>query len=321
MPAAPDFWTKRNGLTYALWPLSLLYRLVFFVHQFLRKARAWRAPVSVISVGNMVAGGAGKTPIVAHLAKTLAERGHMVAILSRGYGGKVSRPHRVMATDGAAFVGDEPRMLFEDLADFSVHIWVGGDRKAQAKRAVTAGATVLILDDGLQTTQVQRDVDMIVTDGTQGFGNGFLMPAGPLRCPLSALERADVVVCYGERVEGLPPSALSLSLIARTDDVLALRNKRLLAFCGLGRPDKFFLALRRAGGHVVACDAFSDHHVYTQEELDGLRARAKGLSAILVTTHKDAVKLPNGFATVIHADLAGDVAQLEERVLEKIRTV
>ncbi len=274
-----------------------------FCHRRLRLFRRYWSGVPVISVGNIVVGGSGKTPFVASLAKHFAEQGKMVAILCRGYCGQQRLPLRVTPNMPAERVGDEPLMLVQALAGHTVQVWIGRDRVAAAKRAEAAGADIIILDDGFQYDLLARDVDIVMIQAGYGFGNGLCLPAGPLREPVAALKRADFGVVMNESAPlaywGLPAYRLFTKPMAT--DVKALTGKKLLAFAGIARPQVFFEMLKHAGLNVVQEVAFTDHHHYTKQDMAALKA--SGLS--LVTTSKDAVKLPAGFAHVVRIDVVG----------------
>ena len=299
---APDFWqTNKGGLTsLALAPLGWLYGAAGAT--IWAMARPWKAPVPVICIGNLVAGGAGKTPVALDLAQRLLQRGKAVHFLSRGYGGSETGPLRVdPALHTSDKVGDEPLLLVR-LAP----TWVAADRVAGCRAAANAGAEMIIMDDGFQNPAVVKDLSVIVVDGGYGFGNGRVMPAGPLREPLATgLKRANaVVVIGGDGKVNLPhnhPPVIKARLVA-TEDSQELKGQAVVAFAGIGRPGKFFETLRATGCDIRAAHAFADHHPYSAADLDRLRHQAENESARLVTTEKDAVRLSGkdreGIATV-----------------------
>jgi tetraacyldisaccharide 4'-kinase len=257
-----------------------------------RTARPWRAPIPVICVGNLVAGGAGKTPVAASLARMLAERGAAPHILGRGYGGSLAGPVRVdPARHVAAEVGDEPLLLAR-----TAPVWVARDRVAGARAAAASGAGVLILDDGFQNPALAKDLSLVVVDGGYGFGNGRVMPAGPLREAVeTGLARADALVLIGPDASGAPSPARSIQILeASLEPVEGSRfaGARVVAFAGIGRPEKFFATLERAGAVVAHRRAFPDHYSYEEAELAALKDAASRAGARLVTTEKDAVRLP-----------------------------
>ncbi len=294
---APDFWAPqaRPGERFvacALSPLSAAFSIAGCARQCL--TRSWRAAVPVICVGNLNAGGAGKTPCVLSIVERLATRSIDAHVLIRGYGGSATGPINVDPTrhDSRA-VGDEALVL-----GAAAPTWVGGDRRAAARAAIAAGAQVLVMDDGFQNPSLVKDLSLVVIDGGYGFGNGRVMPAGPLREPVArGLARAQAVVLVGDD---------RTNVTARLDDRLPLLRARLapapggpelegravVAFAGIGRPDKFFETLDDGGARVVARHAFADHHPYKKYELTRLVAQADAAGARAVTTEKDAVRLP-----------------------------
>lgn len=282
----PEFW-QRGGLAAAL--LAPLGRLTAGLTARRVARPGWRAPVPVICCGNATAGGAGKTTLALDLAVRLAPR--RVAFLTRGHGGRERGPHRVGAGDTAARVGDEA-LLLAGVAP----TWVAADRAAGARAAVAEGAQVLVMDDGLQNPTLAKDLSLLVVDGASGFGNGRLIPAGPLREPVAAAAaRCRAAVLIGEDRAGaralLPPDlpVLRARLVQR--EVEPLVGCRAFAFAGIGLPDKFFAGLRAAGVDLAGTWAFPDHHPYTAAEIAEVHARAQALGAVPVTTPKDAARL------------------------------
>jgi tetraacyldisaccharide 4'-kinase len=244
----------------------------------------------VICCGNATAGGAGKTTVALDLGARLAGRG--VAFLTRGHGGRVRGVHAVdPARDDAGLVGDEALLLAECAPTF-----VAADRAAGARAAVAAGARVLVMDDGLQNPGLHKDLSLLVIDGATGFGNGRVIPAGPLREPVAAAASrcaASVLIGDGGAVRALLPAGLPV-LAARLEQVgtAALSGLRVFAFAGIGFPEKFFAGLRGAGIEVVGTRSFPDHHRYGAAELRRVLEAASAAGAVAVTTPKDAVRLP-----------------------------
>lgn len=300
----PEFWFAAPGLFSALLtPVSWLWRLGTAWRNW--RARPRRAPVPVVCIGNLTVGGAGKTPMAAAWLMRLQEAGHEVHLVSRGYGGSVSGPHRVdPVRDNAAEVGDEPLLLAQ-----MAPVWAARDRAAGAEAAAAAGATLVLLDDGFQNPGLNKDAAILMVDASQGFGNRQIVPAGPLREPVaSGLARADLVVLVGD-----PPAQqmarsrwpeLAGAVSARLAPVetgLDLTGQPVVAFAGIGRPEKFYETLGGMGARLLACHSFPDHHVYTLQVLDRMRREAASQGAMLVTTEKDAVKLPAPFRREVMA--------------------
>ncbi|MBI1206925.1 MAG: tetraacyldisaccharide 4'-kinase [Azospirillum sp.] len=302
---APDFWYRPPSLAAAaLGPAAWLFGLAGAWRR--AGTTPWRAAIPVVCIGNLVAGGQGKTPVALAVAEAVARHragsGRPVHFLSRGYGGREAGPLRVDAQrHDAAAVGDEPLLLAA-----RAPTWVSADRVAGARAAAAAGAGLVIMDDGFQNPGLAKALSLIVVDGATGFGNGRLIPAGPLREPVAAgLARADAVVVLGADRTGVEaglPVALPV-LHARLEpepaSAAALNGRRVLAFAGIGRPAKFFESCAELGAEVVGTAAFPDHHPYRLDQIMALAERARGQAAVLVTTAKDALRLPEAVRTMV----------------------
>ncbi len=287
MPQAPEFWNRTGLLSDVLLPFAWGHAGLSAARRALSHGK--RVSVPVLCVGNLVAGGAGKTPVVLSLAQLLTAAGHRPHLLSRGYGGSLAGPLQVdPARHSAAEVGDEPLLLAG-----AAPTWIGRDRVASAAAAIAHGADALLLDDGFQNPSLRQDLALIVVDGEYGFGNGRVIPAGPLREPVpTGLARAQAVVVIGRAKSNLPlggAKRLNAQLVA--PDAEALRGKRLIAFAGIGRPQKFFVTLAELGAMLVMERSFPDHHPYQEAELDRLADDAAREDATLITTEKDWVRL------------------------------
>lgn len=314
-----------SDLAVFLWPLLPLSWLFGVLTALRRTAyrRGWlamdRLPVPVVVVGNLIVGGAGKTPMTLHLVEALRARGRFPGIVSRGYGGSGEVREVVPDSDGRE-VGDEPLLLRQRTG---VPVFVGR-RRGEAGRALLARhpeVDVLVCDDGLQHYALARDCEVVVVDG-RGFGNRRLMPAGPLREPVCRLDSVDAVVVHGAPSPGIEGAFLmqlrpdvfrALRDPTRTCLAAALAGKHLHAVAGIGHPERFFASLRALGLSFVA-HPFPDHHPYRSGDL------AFGDHAVVLMTEKDAVKCRpfyRGEAWVLPVSAVVG-PDLTARVLEKI---
>jgi tetraacyldisaccharide 4'-kinase len=300
-------WTQKSFWQILLLPVSWLFRCVTGLRRFAYR-RSWlkseRLPVSVIVVGNITVGGSGKTPLVIWLVEYLRAAGYVPGVISRGYGGTERGPFEVGALSDAEQVGDEP-VLIASRAD--VPLFIGRDRVAAGRALLAAhpNCDVIVSDDGLQHYRLQRAIEVAVVDGETRFGNARVLPAGPLREPLSRLRGVDFVVVNETNSDRattpvqlaspstLPGEAISMRFSgqvfynAKDPEWHALpsdiRGQTLHAVAGIGRPQRFFDQLRRLGLSVVE-HPFPDHHLYREADF------AFGNDAIVLMTEKDAVK-------------------------------
>jgi tetraacyldisaccharide 4'-kinase len=289
----PAFWWRDAGLAASLLaPLGTAYGEI--------AARRMAKPgthagLPVICVGNFTLGGAGKTPTAMMLVKLLREAGETPFCLTRGYGGKVTRPRLVNAeTDAASEVGDEALMLARVAPTV-----VGRNRVVGAALAKSRGASVVVMDDGLQNASLAKTLTIAVIDGRRGIGNACVFPAGPLRAPLAAqLKRCDALLVIGEdlRAHDVVAQAGTLPVLRGqlTPDpaaVTALRGRKVLAFAGIGDPEKFFATVQQAGIDIAARRSFADHYRYSAEDAAELVMAAEHDGLTLLTTEKDRARM------------------------------
>ena len=324
----PAFWWRSAGPAAGLLtPAAVCYGAVAARRM---KRQGERAAVPVLCVGNFTHGGAGKTPTAMWLAKMLQQAGEKPFCLSRGYGGSLAGPQRVDAkTDAAALVGDEALLLARVAPTI-----VARDRVAGARAAQTAGASVIVMDDGLQNASLAKDFTLAVIDGRRGIGNACVFPAGPLRAPLAAqLACTDALLAIGEgevaraiAAAGLP--VFHARLQADPAAVAALKARQVLAFAGIGDPDKFFATAAEAGIAVAKRQAFPDHHRFSAEEAAELIMRAEHDGLALLTTEKDRARMAGELLLAALAQkshvlpvtlVVQEADALRKLVLEKLR--
>ena len=309
---APKFWYRsRSWQAFMLSPLGMVYAWATARRQ--KNASPTRVDIPVICIGNLNVGGTGKTPTTIAIAQMLTSRGIAVHIVSRGYGGSIKAVTQVdPRVHTADETGDEPLLM----AAFAP-TWVANERVAGARAAQNAGADVILLDDGFQDPSLIKDLSIIVVDATRGFGNGRCLPAGPLREPVHVgLKRANAVISIGEpeaQSQFRERSADQLGRIAHITASLKpiemgmpWAEGRYLAFAGIGDPEKFFATLRGLGAPLVRTVALDDHQKLARPMIQRLMKEAQSMNAQLVTTEKDAARLP--------ADLRSGILSLPVRL-------
>ena len=285
----PRFWKSRNLISTTLLPLGWIYSGLTAAR--LKFKKSGKVNIPVICLGNITAGGSGKTPTAVTLAKLLQKKGYHPYFVSRGYGGKLSGI--ILTKDSsytAAEVGDEP-LILSRIAPVSIN----PDRYQAALKAQEQGADIIIMDDGFQNPSLKKDISILIIDGGFGFGNQRPLPAGPLRENLqSGLKRANAALIIGEDKNNCAQEMKNLPLFTGKIKEIEPQTKptQVIAFAGIGRPEKFYQSLENCGMNIISRHDFPDHHFYTEKELQSLSNEAQEKKAALYTTAKDIVKIP-----------------------------
>ncbi|MEW9900360.1 tetraacyldisaccharide 4'-kinase [Chitinivorax sp. PXF-14] len=330
MSAIERLWYRTSALTLPLLPLTLLFGAVASIRRGLFQAgwkQSVKLPVPVVVVGNITVGGAGKTPLTIALVAGLRQLGYRPGIISRGYGGQIRGIAAVTPASAPADVGDEPVLMAQRTG---CPVFVGRDRAA-AGRALLAehpSCNILVCDDGLQHYRLQRDIELCVVDTARAFGNGLLLPAGPLREPYRRLRRVSAVVLNGQAEVATPASTprfrmrlqgerfTNLADPALCASASHFQSMRVVAVAGIGNPQRFFDHLKRLGIEAE-CHAFPDHHAYAPSDLAFPDADA------ILLTEKDAVKCCGAkdariWALPVSAEVEPDLAQFVADTLRKM---
>lgn len=293
-----SLWSGKSILMWLLWPFSLLFSVIVLVRRWLYHTEVlsrWHAPVPVIVVGNLTVGGNGKTPFVLWLVKQLSKRGYRVGVVSRGYGGRSKRYPLVLTPETTPCeAGDEPVLIYQRTG---VPVAVAPNRPDAVKALLEQEPVdIIVSDDGLQHYALGRDKEVVVIDSQFGLGNGFMLPAGPLREGRSRLSSVDLIVINGEDNEIVLPNTIrnTRMRIKPTEAVNIRTGERCIAsqlpavnaMAGIGRPERFFSLLQQMGIPLEKSHSFPDHHAYTADELNTLIKPHE----TLLMTEKDAVK-------------------------------
>lgn len=305
----PYHWSHRSIFSYGWIPVSLIYWAIASLRS--RRIKPVRLAVPVICVGNNNVGGTGKTPTVIALCALLQQQGKNVHVISRGYKGRYEGTVRVdPAIHIAQEVGDEPLLI----ASYAP-CWVARRRIHAAHAAIADGAEILVMDDGLQNPSLHKDFTLLVVDGSFGFGNGFMLPAGPCREPISrSMRKADAVLIIGEETNTairnhIPHHKSVFAGSIKPSSPTEFEGMRVHPFAGIGMPEKFFRTVKDMGAQIILTSRFDDHHSYTMKDLDRLLNESHTHHAQLVTTEKDAVRLPESFRT--HVKVVAVTLQIE----------
>lgn len=310
MKSLEHYWYQRNLFVWLLLPLSWLYCVIVIIRRKLYQLNiltSHGAAVPVVVIGNIVAGGSGKTPLLVSICEYLQSKGYKAGVVSRGYGGQVTGVKQVQPGDTADLVGDEPLMICRRTG---VPIVVGADRVAAISHLLKNNDCDIVLsDDGLQHYRMRRQLEIAVVDASRKFGNGFCLPAGPLRELTSRLNDVDIVVYNDSNGEAVEACSYKLTITAVTqlngDDSRALTSfagKTVHAVAGIGHPSRFFSQLRRNDITIIE-HAFADHYRYRQEDFSGWQ------NECIIMTEKDAVKcqqlsLKDAWVLTVQADIS-----------------
>ena len=299
---APSFWSDKTLISTALLPLSLIYQITGKWRSL--STRPYKAKIPVICVGNLTSGGTGKTPLCATLAELAKDQGLKPVILSRGYGGTISEPVLLeLDKYDAKQTGDEPRLLAQFAPVVIAHNRADGARFIEK----TMSCNIIIMDDGLQNPQLEKDIKIGIFDGEIGIQNGRIFPAGPLRTSMrEGKKMLDIILINGVDKHDIttmmkPVSALRFDLAPQNtpQNTKNLKAKNLIAFAGIGRPKRFFDMLCDKGYNLIQHYDFGDHHHYSEAELSRLLDEAKAKGAHLITTEKDWVRLAPSWQKLI----------------------
>ena len=320
MLKAPKFWylKKDTFLSRSLYPLSLLFRLGTKIRNIASHNNKFKFPV--ICIGNIVVGGAGKTPVAIKIGELLKIAGYNPHFISKGYAGIVKRSTLVETWHSPKSVGDEP-LLLSQIAP----TWIGKDRNNSIKLAKNMGADCIIMDDGFQNPSIHKDFSIIVINAAQEFGNRRVMPAGPLRESIKrGLSRTNLIVMIGEITNSLQkiiPDHIPIieAKFKINNENKIFKGQKITAFAGIAYPEKFFNSLREQGAKIIKEITYPDHHIYDENDLLSLAEIANKTQSILVSTQKDFVRIPKSYRSLVNT-LEGKIFFEKEDIIKEILT-
>ncbi len=318
MIRAPNFWYKRKDSFFSvlLYPASILFRIISRIYILINKTE--NSPIPVICIGNLVVGGAGKTPVAMKIANILKESGYKPHFLTRGYAGTIKENVKVSKNHLPQEVGDESMILSSEAPT-----WIGSNKVKSSFLASKNNADCVIMDDGFQNPTIKKNYSIIIIDGKQGFGNRRVLPAGPLRESIGrGLKRANAVIIVGDDellIEKLIPKSITCFKakfdVSKNEEIF--KGKEITAFAGIAYPAKFFESLKKQGAKLLKTITFPDHYIYSEKDILKLIEVANNNKSILVTTKKDLVRIPENYQPIIHK-LEGEIVLEREDLIKNI---
>ena len=317
MLKAPKFWYKNKDtyLSNSLYPLSLIFRLGTKIRNLISTKK--KSPLPIICIGNIVVGGAGKTPVSLKIGKLLTKAGYKPHFIAKGYAGIIKTSTLIQSWHSPISVGDESILLSK-----VAPTWIGNNRNNSAKLAKNNGADCLIMDDGFQNPSIQKDFSIVVINTSQAFGNSRVMPAGPLRESVRhGLSRTNLVIVIGNTTEYLKkiiPHHIAIieAKFAINNENKIFKGRKITAFAGIAYPEKFFNSLNEQGAKIVKEIIYPDHHIYNENDILNLAEIANKTKSILVSTQKDFVRIPKSYRSLINT-LEGEIEFEDNNLLEK----
>ena len=318
MLKAPKFWYQNKDTIYSrsLYPLSLLFRLGTQIRNLLSKTN--KSPLPIICIGNIVIGGAGKTPVALKIGKILIKSGYKPHFISKGYAGILKKNTLVESWHSPKSVGDEPLLLSE-----VAPTWIGLNRNISIKYANKKGSDCIIMDDGFQNPTIHKDFSIIVINSSQKFGNKRVIPSGPLRESIKrGMSRTNLVIVIGDKTPDLEkfiPSHIPIiqAKFRINNENKIFKGQKITAFAGIAYPEKFFNSLQEQGAKIVRKITYPDHHIFDENDLLSLAEIANKTQSILVSTQKDFVRIPKAYRSLVNT-LDGEIFFENEDILKEI---
>ena len=318
MLKAPKFWYQKKDTIFSrgLYPLSLLFRLGTKIRNIINHTS--KSPLPIICIGNIVIGGAGKTPVALKIGKILIEAGYKPHFISKGYAGIIKTNTLVESWHSPKSVGDESLLLSE-----IAPTWIGINRNNSIKLANDKGCDCIIMDDGFQNPTIHKDFSIIVINASQEFGNKRVIPSGPLRESIKrGMSRTNLVIVIGDKtndLEKLIPSNIPIisGQFNINNESKIFKGQKITAFAGIAYPEKFFNSLRDQGAKIVKEITFPDHHIFDENDLLNLAEIANKTQSILVSTQKDFVRIPKSYRSLINT-LDGEIVFQNQNLIKEI---